>query len=98
MLKAMKVLVDSNVLLATSFTEATPQSITQQQATENVEFLRTQAESWMAVFFNVFGTVGRDSRGMVGDVISSWVSISGEKVNHKALISHYPGQTLFIGL
>lgn len=35
----------------------------------------------MAVLFNVFGSVNRDARGIVGDVISSWASIAGEQVS-----------------
>ncbi|KAJ7496027.1 armadillo-type protein [Mycena galericulata] len=40
------------------------------QAAQNITYLRTQAESWLAVLFNVFGSVGRDSRGIVGEVIT----------------------------
>lgn len=54
--------------------------LTQQEAQENMDVLRSQAESWLAVLFNVYSSVGRDSRGMVGDVINSWVSIAGEQV------------------
>jgi ribosomal RNA-processing protein 12 len=80
-LKALKVMVDSNVGL-TLPSEDTPnlEIITTSEAAENVAFLRTQAESWLAVFFNVFGSVGRDARGMVGDVISAWAAIAGEQV------------------
>lgn len=67
-------LVDSNV--SPSLTDA----ISPEDAARNVAFLRTQAESWLAVFFNVFGSVGRDGRGMVGDVISAWAAIAGEQV------------------
>jgi ribosomal RNA-processing protein 12 len=49
-------------------------------ASDNVKFLRTQVESWLAVLFNVFGSVDRDHRGSVGDVISAWASIAGEEV------------------
>jgi|SRR5882762_181835 len=73
-LKALKVMVDSNVSL--SLTDA----ISPDSAAQNVAFLRTQAESWLAVFFNVFGSVGRDGRGMVGDVIAAWTAIAGERV------------------
>lgn len=67
-------MVDSNV--SPSLTNA----IAPEDAAQNVAFLRTQAESWLAVFFNVFGSVGRDGRGMVGDVISAWAAIAGEQV------------------
>jgi ribosomal RNA-processing protein 12 len=67
-------MVDSNV--SPSLTDA----ISPESVAANVTFLRTQAESWLAVFFNVFGSVGRDGRGMVGDVISAWAAIAGEQV------------------
>jgi ribosomal RNA-processing protein 12 len=67
-------MVDSNV--SPSQTGA----ISFEATTENIAFLRTQAESWLAVFFNVFSSVGRDARGMVGDVISAWAAIAGEQV------------------
>jgi ribosomal RNA-processing protein 12 len=54
--------------------------LTQQEAQENMDVLQSQVESWLAVLFNVYSSVGRDSRGMVGDVINSWVSIAGEQV------------------
>ncbi|KII92412.1 hypothetical protein PLICRDRAFT_172507 [Plicaturopsis crispa FD-325 SS-3] len=85
-LKALKVMVDSNVALASpesaqsSKTGAAPaEPISSEEAQANVAFLRTQTESWFAVFFNVFGSVGRDGRGTVGDVIASWAAIAGEQ-------------------
>ena len=59
---------------------APSEGLTQQEAHENLEFLRTQTESWLAVLFNVYGTVTRDFRGMIGEVISSWVALAGEQV------------------
>lgn len=56
--------------------------ISQSAAQTNVAFLRTQVESWLAVLFNVFGSVGRDSQGPVGDVISAWLAIAEGKVRH----------------
>ena len=55
--------------------------MTLREAQENVKFLGTQVESWLAVFFNVYGSVARNSRTMVGDVINSWMSIANEKVD-----------------
>ena len=77
-LKAIKVMVDSNVAAATQAPSSG--SLTPAEAAINVEYLRTQAESWLAVLFNVFGSVSRDGQAMVGDVISSWASIAGEQV------------------
>ncbi|KAG1759574.1 hypothetical protein EV702DRAFT_985985 [Suillus placidus] len=39
-------------------------------------FLKTQVESWFAVFFNIFGSMDRDNHGMVDDVISVWVGLA----------------------
>jgi ribosomal RNA-processing protein 12 len=73
-------MVESNV--SPSLTD----SISPESAAQNVAVLRTQAESWLAVLFNVFGSVGRDGRGMVGDVISAWAAIAGEQVFSLVLI------------
>jgi hypothetical protein len=75
-------MVDSNVASAASTADPVMSSntLTPSEATSNMEYLRTQAESWLAVLFNVFGSVGRDGQGMVGDVISSWASVAGEQV------------------
>ena len=55
-------------------------SISPSEASKNVAFLQTQAESWLAVLFNVFGNVPHDGRGMIGEVIGSWIAIAGEEV------------------
>jgi ribosomal RNA-processing protein 12 len=59
-------------------------AITPEQASQNLTFLKTQAESWFAVFFNVFGSVDRDNRGMVGDVISVWAGLADKQDIAKA--------------
>ena len=81
-LKSLKFLVDSNntVIKSSSDPETFRFRITVQEAEENITFLRTQVESWLAVLFNVYGSVTRDSQSMVGDVINSWMSITHEKV------------------
>ena len=87
-LRALNVLVDSNVAIASqdpSLLEKYPSSvradgISQEQAARNVDFLRSQAESWLAVLFNVFGSVEREARGVVGDVITAWLGIAGDTV------------------
>ncbi|KAH9986533.1 NUC173-domain-containing protein [Russula compacta] len=84
-LRALNVIVDSNVAIASqdpSLLEKLPSvvradSISQEQAAKNVDFLRSQAESWLAVLFNVFGSVDREVRGMVGEVITAWLGIAG---------------------
>ena len=87
-LRALKVLVDSNMAIASQdqvLLENLPaavraDTISQEQAAKNVNFLRSQAESWLAVLFNVFGSVDREARGMVGEVIAAWLGIAGEVV------------------
>jgi ribosomal RNA-processing protein 12 len=73
-LKALKVVVESNFWVASDV-------VTVSDANRNLEHLKSQAESWFAVLFNVFGTVGQDAKGMVGDVISVWAKIAGDEVN-----------------
>lgn len=82
-LKALKVMVDANLTVSTSIAEdiALSEGLTQEEAHENLDFLRTQTESWLAVLFNVYASVARDFRGMIGEVISSWVTIAGEQVH-----------------
>jgi ribosomal RNA-processing protein 12 len=88
-LKALKVMVDVNLTVSEASPEdmVPPEGLTQQEAQENLEFLRTQSESWLAVLFNVYGSVARDFRGMIGEVVSSWVVIAGEQV-HTSIISY----------
>ncbi|CAK5265693.1 unnamed protein product [Mycena citricolor] len=88
-LRALKVLVESNIAIAASddaseTAPTNPSNLTPAQAQANLEHLRTQAESWMAVLFNVFSTVPRDNRNSVGDVISAWAGVAGEKEVAKA--------------
>jgi ribosomal RNA-processing protein 12 len=90
-LKALKVMVESNVVLTTptstedgSFRPSS--KISKEEATANLAFLRTQAESWLAVLFNVFSSVNKNSRGMVGDVISVWASITEQQVRLTTLL------------
>ncbi|THH02095.1 hypothetical protein EW026_g741 [Hermanssonia centrifuga] len=91
-LKALKVMVDTNVALASNDEQLLaklPESIradtiSPEVASANVLFLRSQVESWLAVLFNVFSTLGRDSQGAIGGVISTWASIADEKEIGKA--------------
>ena len=75
-------MVVSNIAIASSETDqnANPSAISKDDASRNLVFLRNQAGNWLAVLFNIFGTVGRDARSMIGDVISIWASIAGEQV------------------
>ncbi|KZV69917.1 NUC173-domain-containing protein [Peniophora sp. CONT] len=83
-LRALRTLVESNVALAKGDEEyAKKYPVLRNKdaklGTKNVEFLRAQADSWLAVLFNVFGSVGRESRGMVGEVVSAWAGIASDK-------------------
>lgn len=77
-------MVDSNVLLASEGKEneklSRIQHIPRTTARENISFLKTQADSWLAVLFNVFGTVDHEDRGKIGDVIKAWASIAKPEV------------------
>lgn len=81
-LKGLKSLVESSLAVSEADPENSTESsvaggsITREEAIQNVAFLKTQVESWLAVFFNVFGSVERESRGFVGDVISAWANIA----------------------
>lgn len=94
-LRALSVLVDSNVAVASqdpSLLEKLPSavrmdSISQDQAAKNVDLLRNQAESWLAVLFNVFGSIGRENQGMVGEVITTWLGIAGETVRFSLILA-----------
>ena len=88
-LRALRTLVESNLAIAAGSLDKLPETvradvISSEDAENNVQFLRGQAESWLAVLFNVFSSVGRDSQGMVGDVISVWAGIANEQVGHTA--------------
>ncbi|KAJ4483189.1 armadillo-type protein [Lentinula aciculospora] len=86
-LRGLRLLVESNVSLANSVPDTlNPSGITSVRAEQNVLFLQAQAESWLAVLFNVFGSVSRDARGQVGDVITAWAGITSEQEIHKAYI------------
>ncbi|KZS98276.1 NUC173-domain-containing protein [Sistotremastrum niveocremeum HHB9708] len=94
-LRALKTMAESNMTLASSGSEdedldmegtKKPSSpavpfgpISPEIAKKNLAFLRKQAESWFAVLFNVFGTVEKESRGMVGEVISAWATMTKDK-------------------
>ncbi|KAG2153747.1 armadillo-type protein [Suillus bovinus] len=89
-LKGLKVLIESNKTIASQVdtdmeeSSRTDNAITPEQASENLTFLKTQVESWFAVFFNVFGSVDRDNRGMVGDVIGVWAGLAEKQDIAKA--------------
>ena len=86
-LRALKILVESNAKATLPMDDEnedeglqSDERISEEQVERNRTFLRSQSESWFAVLFNVFGSVGRESQSMVGEVISAWASVSGEKV------------------
>ncbi|KAJ3546583.1 hypothetical protein NM688_g5502 [Phlebia brevispora] len=86
-LKALKVLAETNVAIASGDPvelAKLPETVRvdpvpRELAADNLTFLRTQVESWLAVLFNVFSTIGRDGQQLVADVISAWASIAEEK-------------------
>ncbi|KAI5117784.1 hypothetical protein M0805_000427 [Coniferiporia weirii] len=78
-LRALKVVVESNAKVAEGASDDDPDALSADEIAQNCAFLRTQAESWFAVLFNMFGSIGRDAQGMVGEVISAWAAIADEK-------------------
>jgi ribosomal RNA-processing protein 12 len=56
--------------------------VDQQDAAQSVTYLKGFAGEMLAVLFNVFSSVAREQRGMVGDVIGQWLSIMTEKVSN----------------
>jgi ribosomal RNA-processing protein 12 len=62
--------------------------IDQETGKENMEYLKTLAADMLAVLFNVFSSVPREQRGMVGDVISLWLSVMSEEVSLADLVKH----------
>ena len=93
-LRALNILVDSNVAIASqdpTLLEKLPSAvradtISQEQAAKNVDFLRSQADSWLAVLFNVFGSVDRENRRMVGEVITAWLGVAGDTVRYTQIL------------
>lgn len=93
-LRALKILVDSNVAIASqdpTLLEKLPSAvradtISQEQAAKNVDFLRGQVDSWLAVLFNVFGSVDQEARRMVGEVITAWLGVAGDTVRHTLVL------------
>jgi ribosomal RNA-processing protein 12 len=89
-LRGLKALIESNKIIASQVdadmgeSSTSDNTITPEQASQNLAFLKTQVESWFAVFFNVFGSVDRDNRGMVGDVISVWAGLAEKQDIAKA--------------
>lgn len=89
-LRGLKLIVDSNVAISNSVQDTlNPSGTSIEQATQNINFLRTQAESWLAVLFNVFGSVGRDARGPVGEVITAWAGITSEQVEFSDFLFYH---------
>lgn len=89
-LRGLKSLVESSLSVSQADLEHSTEtsvvggSITREEASQNITFLKTQVESWFAVFFNVFGSVERETRGFVGDVISVWANIADPREISKA--------------
>ena len=79
-LKALEAVVNSNAK------KQDDDERTDEEIQQNVAFLQSQAESWFAVLFNVFGSVGREKQGMVGNVISSWASIAVRGVSVESFL------------
>ncbi|KAG7098810.1 hypothetical protein E1B28_000715 [Marasmius oreades] len=85
-LKGLQVVVESNVAIGAGKNDVpNPSFSTPGQAAQNIDFLRTQAENWLAVLFNVFSILNRDSRGTMSEAITAWASIADGKALARAL-------------
>ncbi|KAG8934740.1 hypothetical protein FRC02_009321 [Tulasnella sp. 418] len=82
-LRAFQALLRSTTSLASSATPSAEMSqsfgIDKAQAQKHLAFIKSIAGNMLSVLFNVFGSVPSDGRGMVGDVISGWLSIAEPK-------------------
>ncbi len=97
-LRALSTLITSSSTLSSS---AAPSEellagfgIDQQDAAQNVQFLKSLATEMLAVLFNVFSSVPREQRGMVGDVVALWLSIMDEKVRTGFISCNSPAYLL----
>ncbi|EKM80725.1 hypothetical protein AGABI1DRAFT_71216 [Agaricus bisporus var. burnettii JB137-S8] len=79
-LRALTIIVESNQTPADDSQKMSAGTASPEELTTNLDFLRTQADSWLAVLFNVFGSVIPESRSTVADVIKTWASIADEQV------------------
>ncbi|WWC96369.1 hypothetical protein V866_003236 [Kwoniella sp. B9012] len=83
LLRGLSQLISSTQRLlnsTTPFEELKKQfGLDQSSAQQNMEFLKTLAKDMVSVLLNVFSKLPRESRGMVGEVIGSWVGIMTEK-------------------
>lgn len=84
-LKSLRILIESQVSLSSNTDNRVTApwnafALTPEEASANLEFLKSQSDSWFAVLFNVFGSVGREGQGVVGDTIVAWASIADANV------------------
>lgn len=79
-LKALKIAVTSNTKNPERQDPPDDFEVPEEELSKNLTYLRSQAESWLAVLFNVFSSVGRDVQGSVGEVISTWTAMCEPKV------------------
>ena len=102
LLRGLNLLVTSTQTLVQS--AATPDELRRQfgldqsEARENLTYLESLAKDLVAVLLNVFSSMPRGERGMVGEVIGAWVGIMSENVssyiNDTQRESHLPKDTI----
>ena len=56
-------------------------------AQKNLQTLKDLAKDMVSVLLNVFSTMPKESRGMVGEVIGAWAGIMTEKVGSMSSLS-----------
>lgn len=72
--------------------------LTQADGKANIEFLKGMAKNLLAVLFNVFAQVGREQRGMVGEVITSYMGVTSDEdiaATYTKVVTHL-GQALLV--
>ncbi|KAH7108388.1 NUC173-domain-containing protein [Auriculariales sp. MPI-PUGE-AT-0066] len=83
-LNALRLIAEVNMAAATDAASSTIEKarltfpLSQTSAQKNIEYLRSQAGNWLSTLFNVFGSVDKDSKGMVGVAIGAWAAVAGE--------------------
>ena len=85
-LRGLRNLVEKNLTLCKSAgpedeISKTFNGLNQHEAKLNVEYLSQLAANLLSVLFNLFSTVPKESRGMVGEVISDYLLIASDKVS-----------------
>lgn len=102
LLRSLQTLVETSRSLSTSSAPAAELlssfGLDQAAGVRNLAFLKSMAKNLLAVLFNVFSQVGREQRGMVGEVITSYLGVTSEpdiNATYTKVVTHL-GQALMV--